>query len=79
MAPTISSRVSDNTEPPQAMPDTAMHQNDAEDATVRRLFDNNPNFREDMEWTMLVKFAANDTGEDVNIVQIHLTVMHLMQ
>jgi len=79
MAPTISSLVTDDTEAPQEFHDTAMHQEDAEDATVRRLFEERPDLSEVTEWTILIKLAAGDNDDDVNIVEIHRNILRLMQ
>jgi hypothetical protein len=79
MAPTISSRVTEDTEPPQEFHDSAMHQDDAEDTTVRKLFEKDPDLAEVTEWTMLIKLATGDNDEDVNIVEIHRNIFRLMQ
>jgi hypothetical protein len=43
------------------------------------LFEKAPDLREVTEWTMLMKLAASDDDDDVNIVEIHRNILRLMQ
>jgi hypothetical protein len=79
MATTISTTASDKTSKPMADTDNASNPFSTDGSTARKLFEDELDLGADTEWTMLIKLASGDNDAEVNIVEIHRTILTLMQ